>query len=184
MKLLCRYLCLFGSRFNQNQYAALLDVYRQHKGAETFIANYEAPDITAVVLSQHSANVWSISPPDRTRLIYELNSSKIQTNPLRISVLFCLILANPITVRLEYQISHKSNTKEDPGVLRGLVEVTMEAFVKGQPNPERKKLYDMLLTSKGASPVSLPNLLPKFLKVTNRGTVSTISTLMSPDPGE
>lgn len=54
----------------------LLHIYNKNKVAATFISNYEAPDIAAVKLSKDSANVWSISPPDRERMIEEVNSSK------------------------------------------------------------------------------------------------------------
>lgn len=55
----------------------LLKAYDDNKAALTFINNYEAADIAAVKFSNDSATVWTISPPDRQRMIEEINSSKI-----------------------------------------------------------------------------------------------------------
>lgn len=58
------------------QYQLLTGAYLKDKTATTFISNYEAADIAAVRLSVDSSRVWGISPPDRERMIQEVNSSK------------------------------------------------------------------------------------------------------------
>lgn len=52
-------------------------LYKNYKAAETFLSNYEAADVAMVRLSVDSANIWSISPPDRKRMVAEINSSKL-----------------------------------------------------------------------------------------------------------
>lgn len=52
-------------------------MYSEYKASETFIYNYEPGDIAAVKLSTDSGSIWSISPPDRKRMLEEINSSKI-----------------------------------------------------------------------------------------------------------
>lgn len=56
---------------------ALQTVYNGHKVSEKFLYAYEETDIAAVKLSTDSANIWSISPPDRRRMVAEVNSSKL-----------------------------------------------------------------------------------------------------------
>lgn len=62
-------------RFTQDNLNELHSIYNNYKKSETFIYSYEAPDIAAVKLSTDSANIWSISPPDRKRMEQEINSS-------------------------------------------------------------------------------------------------------------
>jgi hypothetical protein len=66
----------FVRRFSPSNLVALQQAYIQHKAAATFISNYEALDIAAIKLSPNSANVWSISPPDRDLMVMEVNSSE------------------------------------------------------------------------------------------------------------
>ena len=92
------------------------------------------------------------------------------------------ISAKPIMVKLEYQVSHKSNNKEDSGVIREDVTIVLESEINGQPNPDRENLLQML-SSNISNPVTLKYVLPKFLKVTNRGTAKPISVLMDSETG-
>lgn len=55
----------------------LQTAYNGHKTSEKFLYAYEEYDIAAVKLSTDSANIWSISPPDRKRMLAEVNSSKL-----------------------------------------------------------------------------------------------------------
>lgn len=68
---------IFFFSFTEEELEAFHSLYNGHKVSETFIYNYEAADIAAVKLSTDSANVWSVSPPDRNRMLAEVNSSKI-----------------------------------------------------------------------------------------------------------
>lgn len=140
--------------FNELNMQNLLKTYSHRKTAVNFISNYEESDIAAIKLSTDSANIWSISPPDRQRMLDEVNSTKA------------------ITVRLEYKVSHQTSKPEDSGVIPDHVEIDVPAGT-----PARKNLLAMLQGDE-AEPIELEYILPKFLKVTNRGTAKAITQLM------
>lgn len=152
-------------RFNDSSYRVLTDVYFKNKMATSFISNYEAPDVAAIKLSTDSANIWSISPPDKRRMKEELGSK------------------NPVTVKLQYTVSHKSSSKSDAGIIKEEINIVLDATVDSKPNPVRQGLLDFLEGKPDVEPVELAFLWPKFLKVTNRGTAATIPQLMEPVPG-
>ncbi|XP_044268088.1 piezo-type mechanosensitive ion channel component-like isoform X7 [Tribolium madens] len=147
-------------QFTPSNLVQLQQAYIQQKAAATFISNYEGPDIAAVKLSLDSANIWSISPPDRDRMVAEVSSN------------------DPLKIRLEYRVSHKTSKPEDAGVIPDNVEIQVPAKINGKPNEMRQNLLQMLKGNKTARPMILENILPKFLKVTNRGTARSISQLM------
>lgn len=86
-------------------------------------------------------------------------------------------------MKLQYKISHKTTSKEDPGVIPEEITITMPAIIDSKPNPARKNLLQMLNGSTTAVPVKLDYILPKFLKVTNRGTAKPLDSLMLAKPG-
>ncbi|GJQ85619.1 hypothetical protein Trydic_g20169 [Trypoxylus dichotomus] len=147
-------------QFDDRNLGDFLQTYKTNKYASAFITNYEPQDIVAVKLSRDSSNLWSISPPDRQRMIDEINST------------------NPISIRLQYIVSHGSNNKEVSGVIREENIYVMEARVDGKPNVERQKLLEMLNGNDTVPPVKLGYILPKFLKVTNRGTATPVPQMM------
>ncbi|XP_044750779.1 piezo-type mechanosensitive ion channel component isoform X3 [Coccinella septempunctata] len=149
-------------QFNEAQYQDMLDAYGTNRQAVTFISNYEADDIAAIKLSTDSANVWTISPPDRLRMIDEVNSNF------------------PITVRLNYKVSHKTSKSEDSGILTNFVQISIPpSLPDGSRNPARVHLSEMLETDGNTTiPVLLIEILPKFLKVTNNGLVKPVGSLM------
>lgn len=51
----------------------------------------------------------------------------------------------------------------------------------GQPNIERLKLLEMLNSNTSVDPVKIGYILPKFLKVTNRGTAKPVPHMMDPE---
>lgn len=57
----------------------------------------------------------------------------------------------------------------------------MPALIDGKPNPSRKTLLDMI-NGTATNPVDLKYILPKFIKVTNRGTGEAVDSLMPPHP--
>jgi hypothetical protein len=75
-------------------------------------------------------------------------------------------------------VSHKTSKPEDSGVIPDNVEISVPAMIKEQPNEIRQNLLQMLSGNKSAPPMVLENILPKFLKVTNRGTAKPVSQLM------
>lgn len=86
-------------------------------------------------------------------------------------------------MKLEYQVSHKSNSKESSGIIKEEHEIVLPAEVAGKRNPVRVELLDLLEGKQNATSVQLNYLLPKFLKVTNRATAKPITILMEPYPG-
>lgn len=140
--------------FRDQDMFKMQQAYSHSKAASTFLSFYESKDIAAVKLSRESASIWGISPPDRKRMLAEINSTQ------------------PLTVRLDYKVSHKTSKPEDSGVIPDFIEVILEA-----ENPERLKLRNML-ENEDMQPVLLEYILPKFLKITNRGTAKPIAQLM------
>ncbi|XP_074025276.1 piezo type mechanosensitive ion channel component isoform X1 [Leptinotarsa decemlineata] len=136
--------------------------YNAFTVSETFIYNYEAVDIAAVKLSSDSANIWGISPPDRKRMVAEIESS------------------NDLKVRLDFKVSHKTSKPEDSGILSGFTEIKIPPSSKTN-DTSRENLLKMLAGEK-SDPVHLAYLLPKFLKVTSQGTVTPVDVLMMERP--
>ncbi|KAJ8961206.1 hypothetical protein NQ318_008889 [Aromia moschata] len=145
--------------FTDQQLNEFREVYSAYKASETFISNYEATDIAAVKLSVDSANIWSISPPDRLKMVEEINSTSI------------------LKVRLEYKVSHKTSKPEDSGVIPDNVEITIPPSVDGGPGDVRNNLLKML-QGQTVGPTLFEYILPKFLKVTNRGTAAPVDLFM------
>ncbi|XP_058124617.1 piezo-type mechanosensitive ion channel component isoform X2 [Anopheles coustani] len=129
--------------------------YATERTALTFLSNYEPADVAAVKLGLNSTSIWNISPPDRVRLIHDLESG---TN---------------LTCRFRYVISRVSHSKENPGI------VSEEAEYELGDEP-RKALLAMLSNETVPSLLTaiLPHLMPKFLRVQNSGSVRPIHQLM------
>lgn len=83
----------FSTRFNEHELALLSTAYNGHKLSEAFLYNYEAADIAAIKLSTDSSNIWSISPPDREKMLSEVNSCKFPQEQRKISLVvnFCFL---------------------------------------------------------------------------------------------
>lgn len=81
------------------------------------------------------------SPPDRERLILDIEQNKT------------------LTTRFRYTVSRKTHSKEVPGVLSD------ERYTSIKPeDPIRKDLAN-LLNENTSNPALLANMLPKFIKV-------------------
>ncbi|XP_066250610.1 piezo-type mechanosensitive ion channel component isoform X3 [Euwallacea similis] len=154
--------------FNPNDYQTLLNQFKTNKRAEQIFANnYDPGDIVAAKFSLDSAKVWGISPPDREKMIEEVNSTK------------------PIKVRLDYKVSHKTSSSTDSGILSNNVEITLSPGESPEkPNPDRVNLLKMLLDDKTANPIDLKHILPKFLKITNTGQSEPYTGLLGPESEE
>ncbi|KAK9732190.1 Piezo [Popillia japonica] len=149
--------------FTESEVTALVTTFKSNRYIIDFVNNYEHQDIVAIKLSRDSANLWSISPPDRQRMINEISSNL------------------SISVRLQYIITHKSN--QDRDVIRDENVFIMPPTDNGQPNIERLKLLEMLNSNTSVDPVKIGYILPKFLKVTNRGTAKPVPHMMDPEGG-
>ncbi|KAL3280583.1 hypothetical protein HHI36_003816 [Cryptolaemus montrouzieri] len=138
-------------QFSEEQYEDMLDAYETNRQAITFITNYESSDVAAVKLSSDSSNIWTISPPDRKRMIEEVNSD------------------NPLTLRFNVKVSHETSKSENSNMPSVFVQIVLPAFgPDGERNPARTNLSNMLETDGNTtSPVQLMEIIPKFLKVTS-----------------
>ncbi|CAH1133196.1 unnamed protein product [Ceutorhynchus assimilis] len=150
-------------QFNDNDYQNLLNQFKTNKRAEQiFSNNYDPGDIAAAKFSWDSAKIWSISPPDRNKMIEEVNSTK------------------PIKVRLDYKISHKTSSSSDSGIISNNIEITLPPGTAEKPNPDRANLLKML-QNKPAEPILLQYILPKFLKITNLGNSEPYKEILASD---
>jgi len=50
------------------------------QGASSFLSNYDAHDVTSIHLDGRSTSVWTISPPNRERLLKDLQDPKVDVN--------------------------------------------------------------------------------------------------------
>lgn len=62
--------------FNDEMFSQMKNAYIKEREALSFLLNYDASDIAAIKLSGNSPTMWNIAPPDKMRLLDELNSSK------------------------------------------------------------------------------------------------------------
>uniref|UniRef100_A0A1B6DCY7 Uncharacterized protein n=1 Tax=Clastoptera arizonana TaxID=38151 RepID=A0A1B6DCY7_9HEMI len=144
-------------KFDEQKWGVMSQVYKRSRSAQTFLSNYGYEDIGVVQLSSHSTSVWTISPPDEINMKKEAES------------------VNPITVKLDWTVSRHSDSPEQPGTITDSQEITLTA-----DNPERKKLVDMLNNTNTNDSIIIPNILPKFLKISTKGPIP-ISQLMTTD---
>ncbi|KAL1491500.1 hypothetical protein ABEB36_012089 [Hypothenemus hampei] len=148
-------------QFNDGDFQNLLNHFKSNKRAQQiFSNNYDPGDIAAAKFSQYSAKIWSISPPDREKMIKEINSTA------------------PIHVRLDYKVSHKTSSSKDSGILSNFVAITL-----APGTTDRENLLKML-NSTNADPILLQNILPKFLKVTNTGVVEPYLGILASESEE
>lgn len=64
------------SRFSEQNWDSMTNLYKKDRSAQTFFSNYVYDDVAAVVLTGNSTNIWGISPPDIARLREDAESSK------------------------------------------------------------------------------------------------------------
>lgn len=142
-KKLLKHVHFFSFSFNEKNYVDVQQVYKKDKSALTFLSNYEAADMAAVVLGPNSTSLWIISPPDLERLKEDLEKN--------------------ITLKVQYKyaISRVTNTEKIAET------VTAErSFDLKADSPARQEILKMLnKTSSTGKRSQLPFLFPKFLKV-------------------
>lgn len=65
------------------------------------------------------------------------------------------------------------------GVVNGERQITMPPFINGKRNPKRIEIANMLKGENSSqTAVVIENILPKFLKIANKGSADAISKLM------
>nr|CAD7448100.1 unnamed protein product [Timema bartmani] len=151
---------------SDQQWTQMANAYKSDRMAQTFLSGYDSEDVGVVALGGNSTSVWGISPPDMDRLILEVAS------------------ANPIVFKLAWKVSRASNNPEVSGVTEETREWVMEAVDSaGNRNPQRDVLANMLSrgNSSTTKTIIVQDVLPKFVKVTNRNTVPAVKQLMGED---
>lgn len=166
--------------FNKRMYEVLKDVYEDNKLAQTFLLNYDPADIAAIKLSGNSPSMWNIAPPDRQRLITTLKASKqyfyIYEMNLFNNSSFVVLPDNSITVRLNYKFERKSDADYTSAVVDS--EITFDI---NSTYPFRSKLIEMLEGRRGNTDLTIPDFIPKFIKITSSSNPTYVSTLMFGD---
>lgn len=130
------------------------------RSAQTFLSNYEPADVAAVQLGISSASIWNISPPDRNRLLYDLINNVT------------------LTCRFRYTISRMTNSKENPGV------ISEERTYQLYDGPARQALINSLSRTKPDEIAVLMNIMPKFLRVQNSGSIRPVHQLVKTADGK
>uniref|UniRef100_A0A182QXP0 Piezo-type mechanosensitive ion channel component n=1 Tax=Anopheles farauti TaxID=69004 RepID=A0A182QXP0_9DIPT len=130
------------------------------RAAQTFLSNYEPADVAAVQLGISSTSIWNISPPDQKRLLDELRNNVT------------------LTCRFRYTISRMTNSKENPGV------ITEERTYQLEDGPARQALIDSLSRKQDPDMAMLMNIMPKFLRVQNSGSIRPVHQLVKTADGD
>ncbi|XP_043673445.1 piezo-type mechanosensitive ion channel component isoform X1 [Vespula pensylvanica] len=136
--------------YKEEEFKNFTDLYTRDKAAITFLENYINTDVAIVKLSTSSGKLWDISPPDKTRLIKELDSSA------------------DVVVHIEWTVSRTTNVKDLSGITTSHHNVVLLPT-----DPTRRILADMLTVnelSPSNSTIIIPYSFPKFLKVTSKTT--------------
>lgn len=127
-------------------------MYTQNLYADNELANYGPDDIVISTLSINSKSIWNISPPDKDKLINDLKSG------------------GPVSCRMQFTIYRQSEKEIDQTFYYHDYEIPPE-----EVHPVRKELYELLMRIRTS--VTLPKLMPKFLKVRTNGIVEPAFTM-------
>jgi len=65
---------IYFFRFDESDWYSMINVYKKSRSAQTFLSNYDYEDVGVFTLTTHSANTWSISPPELESMINQLNA--------------------------------------------------------------------------------------------------------------
>ncbi|XP_065355463.1 piezo-type mechanosensitive ion channel component [Calliphora vicina] len=145
-------------RFDESMFSAMKDAYIKDKDKEalSFLLNYDATDVAAIKLKRNSPSMWNIAPPDKARLLSELESNVT------------------LVVRLSYELTRTPPVKNQVGTVGS--EITWEMTAD---YADRKNLENMIRTgNENDTDVTIPNIVPKFIKVLNSGDPTYISALV------
>ncbi|XP_059615886.1 piezo-type mechanosensitive ion channel component isoform X4 [Phlebotomus argentipes] len=144
-------------KFTEDDWLLLNQPYKRDKTAVTFLTNYEAADVAVVDLGPNSTSVWAISPPDLQRMREDIESQ------------------DTLKIFFRYTVSRVTYSKENPGVI---TDETSYDLVYGDPI---RQVLSGMLSNQTAGNVSIPHILPKFLKVKNNGVLKPIPQLIPSD---
>ncbi|XP_039278744.1 piezo-type mechanosensitive ion channel component [Nilaparvata lugens] len=145
-------------KLNEQHWERINSVYKRSRKAQTFLSSYSYQDVGVVQFSSHSTSIWTISPPDLGSLIKETQS------------------VNPMTIKMDWSALKISTNPEEPSQLNSGTEVVLMP-----DDPNRQNLVNLLQNKDEGKPLYLKSIFPKFIKVTNRGTINPIKMLMKTD---
>lgn len=131
-------------RFTESDYVALKSIYENNTAAQSLIAGYEEDDIAAVSLFANSTSLWLISPPSLHRFKNDLLDGA------------------PVKIRYTISISRLTHDQSSD-----IVE-TNQAFHLAGNDSVRQDLLEILNEENSEKYIRLPNLFPKFLKVSDQ----------------
>jgi len=149
-----------------------------------FIVFIRALYIYFIILVLNSLRVCYEAPHAFFRLP---NTSSLISKNILLSFMFWTSLslsylsvfpAKLIVIRFQWTVSRSSPNPKAPGEASDFHVYNLEALVDGKSNPQRQLLINMLNGTRDKA--LIPNIFPKFLKVSNRGTAAPITQLMEP----
>ncbi|KAK7789716.1 hypothetical protein R5R35_007290 [Gryllus longicercus] len=150
------------TKFSEAEWNQLTTTYKSNRGAQTFFSNYDYEDVAVAKFSHNASNIWTISPPDRLRLIDEIQSNK------------------EIIFQLSWNLVRKSASKSSTGKASDSSKWIMDKTHE----TERKEFIKIIKMDANATNITIGHLFPKFLKFTNRDTVHPVPQLMKGDTEE
>ncbi|XP_050528332.1 piezo-type mechanosensitive ion channel component-like isoform X3 [Daktulosphaira vitifoliae] len=140
--------------FDQTDWNSMINVYKKLRSAQTFLSNYDYDDVGVFYITTHSADTWSISPPELYSMIDELKAPNAT-----------------YTVKTSWVIDRVNSYGEQPKTVSDSHEITINSTVCAQ-------LANLLVSNNTNTPVMLLGLIPKFIKVTGFGGASAVPQLM------
>ncbi|KAG0723512.1 Piezo-type mechanosensitive ion channel component [Chionoecetes opilio] len=153
------------TQFKQSDWYDLNYHYRSDRQAQTFMSNYDFPDVVIAELNGNSTAIWGISPPAQQRLIMELQSN------------------HTMKLKLDWSIKRPSNSPDIASECKAKREVNLEAYKGQMRNPMREQLVRILQGELDQNPVMVTQLFPKFIKITNKGQAEYVTQLEDKSKG-
>uniref|UniRef100_A0A8D9ARX6 Piezo-type mechanosensitive ion channel component n=1 Tax=Cacopsylla melanoneura TaxID=428564 RepID=A0A8D9ARX6_9HEMI len=138
----------------ENDWDKMSNVYKKSRKAQTFFSNYNFEDVGVVTLSSSSSSLWTISPPEIDTLKENLEDEQFE-----------------LGINVAWSVSRKTTNPETPGTVKD----SNSFYIT---NETRSQLSQLLFGNASLTQVTIPALLPKFLKVTASTTVAPVSQLM------
>ncbi|XP_066947530.1 piezo-type mechanosensitive ion channel component isoform X4 [Macrobrachium rosenbergii] len=155
--------------FTQKDWEKFNNHYGMNRLAQTFLSNYDYPDVVMAELNGESTAIWGISPPAQDKLIQDLESN------------------HTIKVKINWSIKRPSNSPDVAAQCKDEKEITLKAYESNKRNPIRESLVQILQgnweKNTESNLVIIKNLFPKFLKVTNKGQASYVTQLEDEEKG-
>nr|XP_014270454.1 piezo-type mechanosensitive ion channel component isoform X3 [Halyomorpha halys] len=132
------------------------NAYQKSRSAQTFLSNYEYEDVGVISFATNSGSQWSISPP-----VIELLRKELASN-------------EPVLIRFGWVIHRVTSNPEEPPKAEN--SITSWLMPNDPVRVSLAKVFEEGSTTEEKIP--LRNMMPKFLKVTSRGTATPIDNLM------